>query len=792
MYVNAPCGGINKEGFITFWLSCEPYVTLPQTDIKDSDQLAFESKVRAVIADKAPFTPQTDVKVGAPACGGNPWQYKSQGGSCFIDYYHFYHLLRKAEVWAYTRINSTEAKEISATAWTYTAADVYVNGCRVLENTQPVYKPIKKQGCTLPLKKGVNEIFVRMQVLGARDTRTMFALQLSSSVGLTVVYPDNDKLLTASAQLQGWLNSVYAVDGVLYAAANPPKGVTVNGKPWEKMPMFAPENPEYRYEISVADGEKTYTRSICLMENLPSPTVSPEKSRAARAKRLFDAIDGDRLMNQLAMRYIRCKNSPSDETALLGMLDETDKHPDCSDFTLNMLIRLMRTRRLSDAAKARFREVALNYRYWMDEDGTDAMCFWSENHSLLFHSNQYLAGAMYPDEKFLQSGLTGTKLSERGRERCDAWLDSVNEFGFEEFLSSGYAPVTDAALLNIIDFGDDEIAEKARKALNKQLRQFAMHAFNGSVIAPQGRVYGDVITPHLQGMQGVANLNIGGMNDASTGWLCAFATSAFKPEEGLEDLAAQEEDTEYRNGNALITLKKTEDYILTACVSPSSGFTPWDSKAYKTQNPAVTGKFSNLFVKALNERFHGTTNIRPAVYGYQQHLMYAALAADAVSFINHPGDSKEQNSMRPGYWFGNGIMPAITRKGNRLAVIYDIEAKHPIGFTHVFWPAVKFDESFQQGNTLFARRGKGYMALWCSAPLTPYSDVQQGCEYRAEGGKTAYMYTMGSESEYGSFQAFKKQVSANEPTFDKATLTLTQGDIELKYVPCEDDTQYVN
>ena len=44
--------------------------------------------------------------------------------------------------------------------------------------------------------------------------------------------------------------------------------------------------------------------------------------------------------------------------------------------------------------KERIKDVMLNYRYWMDMDGFDGMCFWSENHALMFYTCAMNAGDM--------------------------------------------------------------------------------------------------------------------------------------------------------------------------------------------------------------------------------------------------------------------------------------------------------------------------------------------------------------------------------------------------------------
>ena len=40
----------------------------------------------------------------------------------------------------------------------------------------------------------------------------------------------------------------------------------------------------------------------------------------------------------------------------------------------------------------------LRFKYWRDEPGADAMCYWTENHQILFFACAALAGQLYPDE----------------------------------------------------------------------------------------------------------------------------------------------------------------------------------------------------------------------------------------------------------------------------------------------------------------------------------------------------------------------------------------------------------
>ena len=109
------------------------------------------------------------------------------------------------------------------------------------------------------------------------------------------------------------------------------------------------------------------------------------------------------------------------------------------------------------------------------------------------------------------------------------------------------------------------------------------------------------------------------------------------------------------------------------------------------------------YVKSMNECFHGTMQFEPGVHGYQQHMWYAALSQNLVVFSNHPGQCCETGGeARPGYWFGNGIMPAMRQKNNVLGILYQIPDTHPIHFVHLFWNEREFDETVSKGHWLFS------------------------------------------------------------------------------------------
>ena len=153
-----------------------------------------------------------------------------------------------------------------------------------------------------------------------------------------------------------------------------------------------------------------------------------------------------------------------------------------------------------------------------------------------------------------------------------------------------------------------------------------------------------------------------------------LAGSRYQFPESVKEYFHQELEDEYSSANALIRLKKTKDYCLSSVQSPrTDGWERW--KNIREDETAETD--SHEFTKSLNESFHGTNLFAPGTYGYQQHMWTAALSEQAVLFVNHPGTTAEKSGMRPGYWFGNGLMGSEKEYGSFEAFRKEAKALEP-------------------------------------------------------------------------------------------------------------------
>ena len=773
----------------------------------DKDQLRYENYLRSRVAVRNMEYP------GAFRDDGS-WHCYYSHGDYLVDFSTFYSTLSYVSFDAVSSVMSDKDRTCGMVLWTYGAVDIWVNGKKVIQNDIPVYKPIIKKEFSADLRKGENEIYIRFQNLGVRDTRNLFAIEVLDDEGLSYDLP-SCKAKEASLKAISFLDGItlrddtlifpFALDGVSVGSdtGSPDIAEVVSKTSWEDASgrlSYKLHDDCYIYHVKVsADGE-TLSRTFEDIA-LVHPEYSGKKSWEENFRKKLQSIAdveglsrggkfGFYIQNILARKALGIEN-PRDKEYFLITLQQIHDRYDCSDFLVSGVIRYMKNYPVDDDLRKKIEDVFFDYRFWMTMEGSDAMCFWSENHSLLFYSCAMLVGAMYPDAYFHRAGMTGRELEAFGRKLVHEWFDDLEEYGFEEFLSTVYMNVTFACLLNIIDYADKEISERARKVTDLMLQELSLHTFDGAIIAPMGRVYRGVIYPTAQGAQSLMNLvNPDVPTSFGEGWLSYYATSSYKIPEGLCRLMSDSVDTTYSTGNALISIRKSSDYILTSVASPRmDGKKRWPNIMLNGESHSED---SHAYTKSFNERFHGTTSFEPGVYGYQQHMWSAALSPEALVFVNHPGAFADSSSCRPGYWYGNGVMPALRQDGRMLGAVYSIPDNHPVRFTHLFLPEVKFDEVRKDGSWIFLRKDDGYMAIWASGELVPYDDQLFGCELRLYGDESAYFVMMGSASEDGSFEAFSGKVREMDPSYDPASRTLSlSGKPFIAFTMTSDRTQYV-
>ena len=119
---------------------------------------------------------------------------------------------------------------------------------------------------------------------------------------------------------------------------------------------------------------------------------------------------------------------------LFKQAEYMNKRFDCADFRAQMLFKIYKDcgEKLSHECKALIKNTFLNFKYSMDEPGDDSMCYWSENHQLLFAVSEYLAGQEWQNEIFTNDGKTGEEHRRKALEKIRIIMYNIVKYLTEE------------------------------------------------------------------------------------------------------------------------------------------------------------------------------------------------------------------------------------------------------------------------------------------------------------------------------------------------------------------------
>lgn len=195
-----------------------------------------------------------------------------------------------------------------------------------------------------------------------------------------------------------------------------------------------------------------------------------------------------------------------DEKYILQNLEPSfeyiNKRYDCADFRLQLLFRLYKDcgDKLTDTIKQKIKKTFLDFKYNMDEPGEDSMCYWSENHQLLFAVSEYLAGQEWENEIFSNSGMTGEQHKNKAIKIINYWMKQRFDFGFSEWYSNNYYAEDIAPMSNFIQYAyAPEAVERMKIIFDLLWFDVATHSVNNTYVPVSSRMYGDNKSSDLYG-----------------------------------------------------------------------------------------------------------------------------------------------------------------------------------------------------------------------------------------------------------------------------------------------------
>jgi hypothetical protein len=501
---------------------------------------------------------------------------------------------------------------------------------------------------------------------------------------------------------------------------------------------------------------------------------------------------------------------PVEEEILREALDFVATGRDCTDFTIGAFVRILYLYRDSPLVPAHLLEEiessVLDFKYWWQEPGRDGRCYHTENHQIIFHMGELLAGQLFSDRKFSNDGRTGREHVEHALPLIRRWIDFRVKFGFSEWLSNCYFDHDLMALVNLRDFAEaPDVRAKAEMLVDILLFEIALHSFRGVFGSTHGRTTSKMIKSgwgeHTASISKLI-FGMGVFNEPDSLGTVSLATSDYrcpslivqvaqdlvtpilcKERHSLDIEDAPKYGLSYSKVEDGHLYWGIQDYIHPAILELSRGMSEAygvrqfeDYQQYADQYEAqirehgkiVDPDLCNKALTEVNIQTYRTKDYllscaqdyRPGKPGYQQHIWQASFGIDTPVFTNHPGADKEGG--RPDYWAGNGIMPRAAQHRNVLICIHRIPSDDPFPFSHAFFPREEFAEVQEENSWVFGRVGEGYVALYSEHPAWWMNRVEgePENELRVDSASNIWVCELGSKTESGGFSDFVKAVAA--------------------------------
>ena len=762
-----------ERGFIHNWLVAGPYAT----EVVDLDRFAgvdYKLQIAQHHYHRLSEILEQPVERDTFQIGDTEltWCYYRCLDDHFVDVSVFHHTCHYLRTWAYSQVMAPSAQDVSMVLTTNGPADVWINGRHAHRQEHFHHQDPCSASFQGTLQEGGNEILVRFEEVAARECPYAMALQIAGTGDDTAVRLPTHTELTARWQLfERAFEQMHAERGISYGG----EGITGHWaddldtqfsysfqvRDWreriylEGLPEAKPGetinagqahlDPGQYYLTLRPRPEEYFVGNVRYERRIPVRVVGHAYSEslygsyeARRRAALEHAVAQENGLYSEIAKFGLGRGATVDAEPVLEAIEGINGRGDCSDFYLVGLLGMVYRNESSAVYPKQLaqpaEECVLNFKYWHDEPGTDAMCYTTENHSILFHTCEILAGQRYPDRIFNNTGQNGQWHREKGERLALEWLYQRLTTGFSEWDSNCYFEEDLLALSHLYDLAEnDEIHELAAVTMDKMLATMAINSYAGVFGSTHGRTY----APMILGGQLEATSSIGRMmwgmgtwNDHIRG-VVALACSQYELPLIIAEIAADPSEMwhkEHHPGVDKVTYR-TADYMLCSA-----------------------------------------QDYNPGQKGYQQHVWQATLGHDAVVFCTHPPCASEEGSHRPNYWHGNYVLPRVAQWKDALIAVHDLPADDWMGFTHAYWPVYAFDEYEIDDGWAFARKGNGYIALTATQGIELTRRGPSAYrELRSYGSQNVWLCHMGRSETDGSLEDFQTKVKDLDVVLDGLT-----------------------
>lgn len=385
-------------------------------------------------------------------------------------------------------------------------------------------------------------------------------------------------------------------------------------------------------------------------------------------------------------------------------LDFLLERRDCADFEavgLLLLWHRVPEQCWEPAARTAVRDALVGMKYWIDQPGLDARCYFTENHQLVWHTAETLAGEAFPDADFGNTGWRGGRHAEHGRSMARAWIARKLTDGFSEFDSNAYLAIDVLALVALVDHAADaDLRAAAEALLDKILLALATNSWRGVHGSAHGRSY----TPTLRAscLEETAPLmwlcwGVGALNDAVLPATALATTTTYRLPEVIRAIG----------GAGDVDWAGEQTYRGSYAVERDLLARPYASRVLLRRGPG--GMVSSV------------QDYRPGLPGLQEHVWGVTLPGQVQVWATNPAASGHNSSTRPNAWVGHRVLPRVRQHDRTVIALHPLVggAAGATAGTHLWFPAARFDEWVQHDGWLVGRRGEGYVAVACAGGWEP-------------------------------------------------------------------------
>ena len=374
--------------------------------------------------------------------------------------------------------------------------------------------------------------------------------------------------------------------------------------------------------------------------------------------------------------------------------------------------------------------------------GDDILPRDTENTEIVLLASEILAGQLYPDQVFTNTGLTGRQHRQKAEKQAMAWMQRRGALGFANWDSPQVFADVFTALSHLVELAREEpVWGLASVLLDKLLFSMALNSYQGMFASTRGNTRtSELKSSLLEPTSGISRV--------------LWGLGIFNP-----------------HISATVSAALMKKYELPANIAEIAGFWPEELWSLEQQAAGET-PVNKVMYRTPDYMLSSAQDYRPGETGSCEHIWQATLGPKCAVFSNHPACMSEDEEAEPNFWRGNGVLPRVAQWKDVLIALYRLPEDDRLGFTHAYFPTMDFDETILRDNWAFGRHGDGYIALTASQPLEL---VNQGKtanrELRAYGRQTAWLCHMGRMAIDGDFSAFQEKILGLKIKFEGLNTT---------------------